>query len=153
MTSLDNAAKRVLFCSLSLPNRISFSRSTNAEMSDKYTLAIAVGVNSTLFFLAKHTGQCRDGTDTSAPRLRLESKFRIPEVKLNRRKLEKISRKYELQVRELITHSSTEMGTTDLDSTERMFVLPDPASYVFLIGDVERTGRICDGANTYEFVE
>jgi hypothetical protein len=44
LTCLDNAAKRDLPCSLSFPNRISLSRSTNAKVSDKYPLAIAEGV-------------------------------------------------------------------------------------------------------------
>ena len=85
--------------------------------------------------------------------MRLEGKFRIPEAKLNRWKLEKISGNYELGVRELVVLGSRGMGATDLDPTERKFISPDPASYVLLIGDVECTGRIGDGANTHEFVE
>ena len=140
LTSLDNTVKRDLFCSLSLPNRISLSSSTNAKMSGKDPLTAAVGVNRTLFFLAEHAGQRCDGTNALVPRSRLESKSHVLGAKFNRWKLEKISREHELQICEPVVFSSTKVGGTDLDSTERTLIIPDHAGYAFLIGDVERTG-------------
>jgi hypothetical protein len=99
-------------------------------------------VNRTLFFLAEYAGQRRDGIDAVAPRLRLESKLHVFGAELNRWKLEKISREYELQVREPVKPSSMRMELTDLNPTERTFIPSDPASYEFLIGNIEREGRI-----------
>ena len=152
-TCLDSAAKRDLLCSLSLPNRISLSRSTNAKITGEYPLVVREVVKRTLFFLAEHAGQRRDGINACVPRLRLESKSHILGVKINWRKLEKVSREHELQVHELVALSSMKMRTTDLNPTERVVVFSDSACYAFLTGSVERAGRNVDEANTYEFVK
>jgi len=132
LTCLESAVKRDLLRSLSLPNRISLSSSTNARISTKHPLAME-GVDYTLFFLAKHAGQRRDGANALLPRLRLESKLCVPGVEFNRGKLEEISREHELQVRELAMLGLMEMGATDLNSTKRRFRSSDLASYRFLM--------------------
>lgn len=67
MTCLDNSVKRDLFRSLSLPNRISLSRSTNAKVAGKRLLTVVTAVNRTFFFLAEHTGQSCDRINTPVP--------------------------------------------------------------------------------------
>lgn len=110
-------------------------------------------VKRTLFCLAEHAGQCRDRINAPAPRLRLESKSHILGVKFNWRKLEKISREYELQIHEFVAPNSTKIGMTDLNSTERAVIFSDPAGYAFLTRNIERAGRNGDEADTYEFVK
>jgi len=83
----------------------------------------------------------------------LESKSHVLGAKVYRRKLEKISRKYELQVRELVTLNSVKTGMTDLNSTERKLVFSDLTSYVFLVGSVGCAERNSDRGNTHEFVK
>jgi len=99
LTSLDKTPNRDLFCSLSLPNRISLSSPTNAKTSGERPLAITVGVDRTLFFLAEHAAERCDGTNAPIPRLCLEGEPHVLGAKLNRRELEKISREYELHFR------------------------------------------------------
>jgi len=72
---------------------------------------------------------------------------------LNRWKLEKISREYELQIREPAVFSSAKMEATDLDPSERAIIMSDHTGYGFLNGDVGHTGRISDGVYTHEFVK
>jgi hypothetical protein len=132
LTSLDSTPKRDLFCSLSLPNRISLSSSTNAKRADKYPLATGKERNRTFFFLAEHVTQRRDRGDTSIPRDRLESKLHFIGAKVDRRELEKISGEHQLQVCGVSSWVSMKTGTTHLNAAERTFIISNLASYIFL---------------------
>lgn len=110
MTCLESTFKRDLFCSLSLPNRISLSSSTNAKVAGKRSLAVGKEGKRAFFFLAEDVGQSRDGTYTLIPRSRLESKLHFIGAKVNRRELEKVSREHQLRVREMVKLSFDEDG-------------------------------------------
>lgn len=112
-----------------------------------------MGIERTLFFLPEHTAQRRDGTNAPVPRLSLESESHVFGAKLNRWKLEKIPREYELQIREQVVFSSAKMEATDLDPSERLILVSDHTGYAFLNGDVERTGRTGEGVCAHESVE
>ena len=115
---LDSAIKRDLLRSLSLPNRMSLSSSTNARIL-RQDMSATEGIKGTLFFLAKHASQRRNGINAAFPRFRLEGEFHVIGAKVDRWELEKIPGEDELRSGELCGFSSLKTRATDLDPTER----------------------------------